>query len=144
MSKFEKLDRTAFAALYPAYFDTIEEGFSRFPHDLLEGEREIRLTLNKYYLLDGDEQSFVDLYYGALEPEERRRIESELNGDEITLLRSLEQAPSELFVRMTPQIFELCIKLSLTESLFCSFYFLKSKRTIWGNYAQKFPIFYQD
>ncbi|MDO4800350.1 MAG: hypothetical protein Q4A52_07555 [Bacillota bacterium] len=142
MTEFDKRTLPAFLALNPLYVETIDEGFRRHRHELLEGEREIRLTLNKYYLLDGD-ASYVDLYYGALTAEEKRRVEAELTPDEIALLHRLDLSPEELFVRLTPQLFELCIKLSLTENLFCTFYFLRSGCTVWGNYAHKFPIFYR-
>jgi len=120
-------------------FNNINEGFNNYKSAMLksktleEAEENIIKFMEEVIILNGDDNSFVDLYFSTLEKEDKEIMESikdTLQGDTI-------------YFRLTKDIIPFITRLSTREVLFCTVYFTKYPFTIWGNYNKKFPCFYK-
>ena len=74
----------------------------------------------------------------------KERVKRALSEDEVKIIEDLNLGKEEIFLRLNNEILEILLKLTAKEILFSTFYFTKSKCTIWGNYNMKYPIFFED
>ncbi|MCI6190629.1 MAG: hypothetical protein MR691_11940 [Clostridium sp.] len=127
------------------YFDNIQEGFEKYENTIIEGSEEfVNNIIRNLYIKNTPENSFADFYYGRLKEEEREKVKLVLNENEIKIIEDLNLGKDEIFLRLNNEILEILLKLTAKEILFSTFYFTKSKCTIWGNYNMKYPIFFKN
>lgn len=123
----------------------VMEGLLDYPHSLLFGTKEqlgeyLRLCLQ----LNGPEYSFVDFYYGKLNKVEQQKANSVLRQDQIAYIQSMNIRENEIYFQANEDLLEIANELSVSEMLFTTFFFGKISCTIWGNYGNRYPIFFRD
>ena len=127
------------------YFDNIQKGFDNYKNTIIEGTEEfVNNIIRKLYIKNTEKNSFADFYYGRLNSDEKERVKRALSEDEVKIIEDLNLGKEEIFLRLNNEILEILLKLTTKEILFSTFYFTKSKCTIWGNYNMKYPIFFED
>lgn len=126
------------------WFERIEEGLDNYPYYYLEGDEERLLQeLKELAIKNGYENSFVDFYYGKLSLDEKEIVQKVLTKDEIDYIYTLN-LNDNIYFRLDEKLLSITVKLSAREILFSTFYFCKYPCTVWGNYSNKFPVFYID
>lgn len=94
--------------------DTLKEGEALYPSILLRGTKE---KMKKFLLQVIEEQDcYADFYYPSLKKEEKEHFLSGLSAEEKSYVQRMEW-------------------------LFSSFYFIKNRAVLWGNYQMAFPLF---
>lgn len=124
------------------YFENIQQGFSdcRFRIRKLNQEKAVEY-LRILWKRNGEEDSFVDFYYGNLQEEERRRVRAEITEEEAAYLDQIDIPDAPVFLRLDEKLLEICAKLNDKEALFSTFYFTRYPCTLWGNYNQEYVEF---
>lgn len=128
-------------------FDNINEGFSKFKHDMLEGKTEdelIEYMLNAYDE-NGFDNFYIDLYLNRIdESNESKFLELLIDEDKETykIIKS-QYDNSTVYYKIDKSLVPFITRLSTREVLFCTIYLTKTNKTIWGNYHMTFPIFYE-
>lgn len=127
------------------YLDKIQDGFNKYPNMILEGtEDQVNNTIRDLVKANGLDGSYADFYYGRLDEESKNKVKDALDEKEIALIESLKLGEKEIFLRLNPELLEILLKLTAKEVLFSSFYFAKYPCLVWGNYGNKYPIFFKD
>jgi len=125
------------------WFERIEEGLDNYPYYYLEGtEEELLQEIKDLLIKNGNDNSFVDFYYGRLSLEEKEKVQSSLTKDEIDYIYTLD-FKDNIYFPLDDKLLAITVKLSAREILFSTFYFCKTPCTVWGNYNRKFPVFYR-
>lgn len=126
------------------FFEHIQEGFDRYAYELLTGTGELlRIKLLEMIWRNGWENSFVDFYYGKLNEKEQRIVRRVLNREQKDYLRAMKIGADDLYFNLTPELFGITFQLSVTETLFSTFYFSKYPCCVWANFEGKYPVFYR-
>ena len=126
------------------YFAHIQEGFDRYAYKMLTGTGEyLRTKLLELIWRNGWENSFVDFYYGRLSEKERRIVRKVLKQEQRDYLLAMDIKEEELYFNLTPELFSITFQLSVTETLFSTFYFSKYPCCVWANFEGKYPVFYK-
>lgn len=140
-----KINLEEFKKLNSIYLDNILDGFNNYPNITIEGtEEDVNNAIKSLVDANGFENSYGDFYYGRIDEEAKIRVKASLNEDEIVLIDSLNLTKDDLFIRLTPRLLEILLKLTAKEILFSSFYFTKYPCLVWGNYGMKYPVFFKD
>jgi hypothetical protein len=127
------------------YLDNIMDGFNKYPNTTIEGTEEVvNNAIRKLVQANGFENSYGDFYYGRIDEEAKNKVKASLKEEEIALIQSLELVREDIFLRLTPELLEILLKLTAKEVLFSTFYFTKYPCLIWGNYGRKYPVFFKD
>lgn len=155
MTKRELIER---GCLVP---DTLAEARNEYSCEVVSGtEKELKDWLNGMVEENGIENTYLDFYYWALTPEEQQRVRQLLTEPERSFVenfvmeeekceesnkgsnkeRSGEGDKKQVYFRYEPELFDLAFRLSVREYLFSSFYFSKTRITVWGNYERKFIL----
>ena len=139
--------------------NNINEGFNKYEYKTLEVDGKNKIDdiknseekfiefMKSAFELNKENGMIVDFYTENLGEEELKKLRSFLNEKEDKLLMDfLEEINYEgtYFKILKKEILELFVKLSFREVFFSTFYMLDYKATVWGNYNNKFPIFYKD
>lgn len=138
-----KKDLQAAGCLVP---DTLTEAAGRYKERELSGTKaEITETLVDMVMRNGEENTYFDFYYGTLSEEEKRRILACLTKEEAEFLEQLQPTADreEVYFAYEEPLFHIALKLSVDSCLFSTFYFAKTKETVWSNYDCRFLIFYE-
>ena len=133
-------------------FNNITEGVNRFEKKILESdksdnfEKSIIGFLQEAVKLNGVENSYVDFYYNTLEEDEKRRFKELLNCEDKEFIKKFEYENSEggIYYNLTLESIPFITRITTQEVLFSTIYFAKEPFTIWGNYNEKFPVFYKE
>lgn len=124
------------------WFERIEEGLDNYPYYFIEGtEEELLQKIKDLVIKNSYENSFVDFYYGRLSLEEKEIVQKALTKDEIDYIYTLN-LDDNIYFPLDDRLLTITVKLSAREILFSTFYFCKIPCTVWGNYNNKFPVFY--
>lgn len=124
------------------YIENIQEGFERYHYNQLEGTRkEIYQKIYELLLDNGNENSYVDFYYGKLSVKEREYLRENLSNKSFVILNLYENLKGPVFLPLSNDLLFLTEELNTKELLFCTYYFCKYPCTVWGNYNLKYPIF---
>ncbi|WP_024621858.1 hypothetical protein [Metaclostridioides mangenotii] len=124
------------------YIERIDKGFNNLKHHFIEGnDNELKEYLLQKIDENGIENTYVDFYYSRLNFEERNRVYSDLSQDNKDFINKYMLEEDGIYFQMTPELFEITFKLSITEMLFSTFYFSKFPCTVWSNYNKKFIVF---
>lgn len=130
------------------YFDNINEGFSKFKHEVLEGKSEDELI--KYFENAYDENGFdnfyIDLYLNKIDKSNEDKFLSMLCDEDKNTYEAIkkEYDSSTLYYKINKSLIPFITRLNTREVLFTTIYLTKFPKTIWGNYDMKFPIFYME
>lgn len=132
-------------------FNNINEGFNNYKSAMLksktleEAEENIIKFMEEVIILNGEDNSFVDLYFSTLEKEDKERLIGLLEEKDKEIMESIKDTlqGDTIYFRLTKDIIPFITRLSTREVLFCTVYFTKYPFTIWGNYNKKFPCFYK-
>ncbi|WP_346934722.1 hypothetical protein [Clostridium sp.] len=141
-----------FKKLVDIRFDNINEGFNNFKSAMLESEtleeaeKNITKFMEEAIILNGEDNSYVDLYFSTLEKEDKERLIGLLEEKDKEIMERIKEILQEdtIYFRLTREIIPFITRLSTREVLFCTVYFTNYPITIWGNYNKKFPCFYRD
>ncbi|GAA0772994.1 hypothetical protein GCM10008908_20430 [Clostridium subterminale] len=141
-----------FKKLVDIRFDNINEGFNNFKSAMLESEtleeaeKNITKFMEEAIILNGEDNSYVDLYFSTLEKEDKERLIGLLEKKDKEIMERIKEILQEdtIYFRLTREIIPFITRLSTREALFCTVYFTNYPITIWGNYNKKFPCFYRD
>ena len=133
-------------------FNNITEGINRFEKKVLENdksddfEKSIISFLQEAVKLNGVENSYVDFYYNILEDDEKRRFKELLDLRDTDFIEKFECKNSEegIYYNLTLESIPFIARITVQEILFSTIYFTKEPFTIWGNYNEKFPVFYKE
>lgn len=127
------------------YINNIMDGFHKYPNSTIEGtEEEVNNLVRNIVKLNGLENSYADFYYGRLDNEAKDKVKERLNKKEIEFIESLNLDKDNIYLRLNIELLQILLKLTSNEILFSSFYFTKYPCTVWGNYGNKYPIFFKD
>jgi len=142
--KYNALTKEAIEAKGGIVPENVVDAMKEYPNEMLCRTAEAHERLLRELLeLNGEENSFADLYYGRLEVGEQQTILEALSGEDKAVLQ--EHAFDEgIYFKLTAENLPLLAKLSAEELLFCTYYFTKYPCTIWGNYELSYPIFYKN
>ncbi len=141
-----------FKKLVDIRFDNINEGFNNFKSVILESEiieeseNNIIKFMEETIILNGEDNSYVDLYFSTLEEESKERLIELLEVEDKEVMYKIQKALNEdtIYFRLTREIIPFITRLSTREILFCTVYYTKYPFTIWGNYNKKFPCFFDN
>lgn len=141
-----------FKKLVDIRFDNINEGFNNFKSVILESktieeaEENIIKFMEETIILNGEDNSYVDLYFSTLEEESKERLIKLLEVEDKEVMYRIQETLNEdtIYFRLTREIIPFITRLSTREILFCTVYFTKYPFTIWGNYNKKFPCFFDN
>lgn len=141
-----------FKKLVDIRFDNINEGFNDFKNVILESktieeaEENIIKFMEETIILNGEDNSYVDLYFSTLEEESKERLIKLLEVEDKEVMYRIQEILNEdtIYFRLTREIIPFITRLSTREILFCTVYFTKYPFTIWGNYNKKFPCFFDN
>lgn len=140
-----KINLEEFKKLNSIYLDNILDGFNNYHNITIEGtEEDVNNAIRMLVQANGFENSYGDFYYGRIDEEAKNKVKASLKAEEIALIESLEMGKEDIFLSLTPEIFEILLKLTAKEILFSSFYFTKYPCLVWGNYGRKYPVFFKD
>jgi hypothetical protein len=114
------------------YIESIDKGFNNLKHHLIEGNDN---ELEEFLLQKIDENGMGN------NSEERNIVNSALSQDNIDYINKYMLEEDGIYFQMTPELFDITFKLSITEMLFSTFYFSKFPCTVWSNYNKKFIVF---
>lgn len=138
------IDKKALEDEGAIYFERIDEGFRNYNNKILEGNKEeLKSLLYSMWQENGEEGAYVDWYYGTLSPEEKERIRSVISDESGNILNRYEAWTDLMFLPLNKELFDLTMELNQTEALFCTYYFCKLRYTVWGNYDDKYPYFFE-
>ncbi|WP_346928138.1 hypothetical protein [Clostridium sp.] len=146
------VDKENFKELVKIRFNNINEGFNNFKSAMLESEtleeaeKNIIKFMEEAIILNGEDNSYVDLYFSTLEKEDKERLIGLLEEKDKETMESIKDILDKdtIYFRLTKDIIPFITRLSTREVLFCTIYFTKYPLTIWGNYNKKFPCFFND
>lgn len=128
------------------YFDNINEGFSKFKHDIIEDKNEDELIeyIQNAYDENGFDNFYIDLYLNRIDKDnENKFLELLIDEDKITYKNIKSQYDiNTVYYKVDKSLIPFLTRLSTREVLFCTIYLTKTNQTIWGNYNMKFPVFY--
>lgn len=141
-----------FKKLVDIRFDNINEGFNNFKNVILESEiieeaeENIIKFMEETIILNGEDNSYVDLYFSTLEEESKERLVKLLEVEDKEVMHRIQETLKEdtIYFRLTREIIPFITRLSTREILFCTVYYTKYPFTIWGNYNKKFPCFFDN
>ncbi|HEX3075419.1 MAG TPA: MmcQ/YjbR family DNA-binding protein [Lachnospiraceae bacterium] len=137
------IDRKALIAKGAIVLDNIEIGFENYKHEILEGTSEQLLDwIKELRDKNGLEDSYVDLYYGSLLPEEQERVRSNLSEEGLRILNRYAPWREVLILPLDDELLRLTEELNTKEALFSTYYFCKYPCSVWGNYERKYPRFW--
>lgn len=133
-------------------FNNITEGINRFESKTLESdnsydfEKSIIAFLQEAVILNGVENSYVDFYYNVLGEDDKKRFKELLNCEDKEFIKKFEYENSEdgVYYNLTLESIPFIARITAREVLFSTIYFTKEPFTIWGNYNEKFPVFYNE
>lgn len=139
-----------FKKLVDIRFNNINEGFNNFKNVTLESEvtEEAEENIIKFMKesinLNGEENSYVDLYISTLDNESKERLIGLLTEEDKEFMGRIQDVFNEdtIYFKLTKEIIPFITRLSTREILFCTVYFTRYPLTIWGNYDKKFPCFF--
>lgn len=146
------VSKEEFKKLVDIRFDSINEGFNNFKSAMLESEtleeaeKNIIKFMEEAIILNGEDNSYVDLYFSTLEREDKEKLIGLLEEKDKEIMENIKDILQEdtIYFRLTKDIIPFITRLSTREVLFCTVYFTNYPITIWGNYNKKFPCFYRD
>jgi len=146
------VSREDFKKLVDIRFDNINEGFNNFKNVILESEiieeaeKNIIKFMEKTMILNGEDNSYVDLYFSTLEEESKERLIKLLEVEDKEVMHRIQETlkVDTIYFRLTREIIPFITRLSTRETLFCTVYYTKYPFTIWGNYNKKFPCFFDN
>lgn len=127
-------------------FNNINQAFNNFKYTMLENktENEFIQYISDAYDANGFENFYIDLYFNNIGTEnENKFLEMIIEEDKIIYERlKLEYTMDTIYYRISKDLVPFITRLNTREVLFSTIYLAKEKKTIWGNYGMKFPIFY--
>jgi len=124
------------------YIEHIQEGFEWYHNEMLEGtEIELLDKIEEMYEQNGNEDSYVDFYYGKLSYEERNNLKGQLSTRALAILETYERLKEPVFLTLNMELLDLTAELNAKELLFSTYYFCRFPCTIWGNYNLSYPVF---
>lgn len=126
-------------------FNNINEGFNKYNNSVIEGTEEAFIQFIKSaYELNGQDYSYVDFYYNVLNEEDKSTLKKLVSAEDRKALEDFEKQYNEknIYYKLTEESIPIITRLCTKEVLFSTFYFIKYPCTIWGNYNNSFPIFY--
>ncbi len=141
-----------FKKLVNIRFNNINEGFNNFKNAMLESEslevaeKNIIKFMEEAIILNGEENSYVDIYFSTLKKDDRERLMDLLEEDDRKTMESIKYILQEdtIYFRLTKEIIPFITRLSTREILFCTVYFTKYPLTVWGNYGKRFRCFFNN
>ncbi|MDU2121727.1 MAG: hypothetical protein E7E64_04240 [Clostridium celatum] len=133
-------------------FNNITEGISRFDNKILEADNSYDFEqciigfLEEAVRLNGVENSYVDFYFNVLEEDAKIRFKELLNCEDKEFMKEFEgeNSKSGIYYNLTLESIPFIVRITTKEVLFSTIYFTKEPFTIWGNYNEKFPVFYEE
>lgn len=127
------------------YIRKLKEGFETYSYQMMTGSAdELLEKLCTLREKNGITNSFVDFYYGILSKEEQSQIQQALSPECLAILKELPVQKKVRYFSLTDEILLLTAELNEKELLFCTYYFLKTPCTVWGNYNHSYPVFYKN
>ncbi|WP_297712492.1 hypothetical protein [Clostridium sp.] len=133
-------------------FNNITEGINKFENKILESnnsydfEQSMIGFLEEAVRLNGVENSYVDFYFNVLEEDAKIRFKELLNCEDKEFMEKFEgeNSKSGIYYNLTLESIPFIVRIITKEILFSTIYFTKEPFTIWGNYNEKFPVFYKE
>lgn len=132
-------------------FDNISCGFSKFKNSILKGdeksfEEDYINFVTEIYNLNTKENFIVDFYYETLLDEQKQALITLLDDEDKKTLESLKCLLSKetVYYKIDKKLIPFIVRLTVREILFSTIYLTKYQYTIWGNYNNRFPVFYLD
>lgn len=133
-------------------FNNITEGINKFENKILESnnsydfEQSMIGFLEEAVRLNGVENSYVDFYFNVLEEGAKIRFKEVLKCEDKEFMKKFEGENSEsgIYYNLTLESIPFIVRITTKEVLFSTIYFTKEPFTIWGNYNEKFPVFYKE
>lgn len=133
-------------------FNNITEGINKFENKILESnnsydfEQSMIGFLEEAVRLNGVENSYVDFYFNVLEEDAKIRFKELLNCEDKEFMKKFEgeNSKSGIYYNLTLESIPFIVRIITKEILFSTIYFTKESFTIWGNYNEKFPVFYKE
>lgn len=138
------IDKNEFEENVSIRFNNINDGFNNFFNKTIEGNEEALISfMEEAFMLNGEDNSYVDFYYNVLEEQDKKRLKELISHEDNILLEEFESNYTEknIYFRLTKRSIPFVVRLSAAEALFSTIYFTKYPCTIWGNYNKRFPIF---
>lgn len=119
--------------------DTLKAGEVLYPSILLRGTKE---KMKKFLLQVIEEQDcYADFYYSSLKKEEKEHFLSGLSAEEKSYVQRMECTEGKIYYPLDNEICTFLLDITAREWLFSSFYFIKNRAVLWGNYQMAFPLF---
>ena len=130
-------------------FNNITEGISRFDNKILEADNSYDFEQCIIGFLEEAvrlENSYVDFYFNVLEEDAKIRFKELLNCEDKEFMKEFEgeNSKSGIYYNLTLESIPFIVRITTKEVLFSTIYFTKEPFTIWGNYNEKFPVFYEE
>ena len=152
---FRAIDEEEFKKCVHIRFNNISNGFNNYSNGILEAEQNISIEeaegriirfFERILELNGEENSFIDFYYGQLSKEDKKRLKELLTTEDLEFINAIEHCKFEesIYFYLSKEMIPFITRLCTREVLFSTFYFTKIPCTIWGNYSIKFPCFFKD
>lgn len=145
------IDEIYFKEKVKIKFDNIIQGFNNYKNKTIKAidnkdfENKMLGFLKEAALLNNIDNSFVDFYYNFLKQEDKNKLENMLseNGKKFLMDFKAKNSTKGVYYKLPIDSIEFINKMNCKEILFSTIYFTKIPCTIWGNYNNKFPIFYK-
>jgi len=145
------IDEIYFKEKVKIKFDNIIQGFNNYKNKTIKAidnkdfENKMLGFLKEAALLNNIDNSFVDFYYNFLKQEDKNKLENMLseNGKKFLMDFKSKNSTKGVYYKLPIDSIEFINKMNCKEILFSTIYFTKIPCTIWGNYNNKFPIFYK-
>ena len=152
---FRAIDEGEFKKRVHIRFNNISNGFNNFNNGILQDEQNLNIEetegriirfFERILEINGEENSFIDFYYGQLSKEDKKRLKQLLTGEDLEFINAIEHCRFEesIYFYLSKEMITFITRLCTREVLFSTFYFTKIPCTIWGNYGIKFPCFFKD
>lgn len=142
------LEADQFNKLVEIKFKNIIEGFDRFQNKIIFAnnfeEKFIKFLKESYRL--NNNQIIVEFCFTSLDKNSSLKIKEFLNDDEKEKFEKILEYRlynTNYFKILKEEELDLFIKLSTRELFFVTYYFYNIPLTIWGNYNNRFPMFYK-
>ena len=124
------------------YINRIEEGFGDYDFTILEGSpEELREYVESLIEENGWENAYADFYYGTLSAGEKEAVKAVLSKEQKDWIEAMDTLEKGIYFPLERELFEIIFFLSVTETLFSTFYFSKYPCTVWSSYDHKFVVF---
>jgi len=121
--------------------ESFDAAAARYPFKVLSGTAEAMEQFLAMAVKDNEGHAYADFYYPVLKAEEQKRFMKALDERQREMAENFAVDRQNVYYRLDEKNLPFLSSITARELLFSSFYFVRYKAVVWGNYNMKYPLF---